>query len=221
MMPRLMSTRNVLLALFLLCACRNEAPAPTTKQQQAQQYAATGSALIAKAQREPTNPSAGDWLAEAQTALQKAVELDPEGATDARKNLELIAQMTSAPPATPPPADATPAPALPTTADAAAVRNAQMGELFKRGLTLLNSGDKAGSVKVFQQAVELDPEALDARMYLGIALVQARRNSEAVTQFEIARKIDPVKANDYITKGLRLQPDEHNLQLVIDSLKMN
>ena len=96
-----------------------------------------------------------------------------------------------------------------------------MSEIFKRGLALLNTGDKAGAVKVFQEAVELEPDALDARMYLGVALVQARRNPEAVTQFEIARKLDPVKANDYITKALHLQPDEHNLQLVIESLKMN
>jgi tetratricopeptide (TPR) repeat protein len=216
MMPRLMSTRNVLsvLSVLFVLACNTEKPA----QQPARDYAAKGAALIAKAQREPTNPSAGDWLSEAQTALQKAVELDPQGATDARKNLELIAKMTSAPPATPPPAEAAPAP---TTVDAAAARNAQMGEIFKRGLALLNSGDKNGAVKVFQEAVELDPEALDAHMYLGIALVQARRNPEAVTQFEIAQKIDPVKANDYITKGLHLEPDEHNLQLVIQSLKMN
>jgi tetratricopeptide (TPR) repeat protein len=212
-----MSTRNVLsvLSVLFVLACNPEKPA----QQPARDYAAKGAALIAKAQREPTNPSAGDWLAEAQTALQKAVELDSQGATDARKNLALIAKMTTPPPATPPPAE--PATATTTVDAAVTVRNAQMGEIFKRGLALLNSGDKAGAVKVFQEAVELDPEALDAHMYLGIALVQARRNPEAVTQFEIAQKIDPVKANDYITKGLHLEPDEHNLQLVIQSLKMN
>ncbi|HJQ39903.1 MAG TPA: tetratricopeptide repeat protein [Thermoanaerobaculia bacterium] len=217
-----MPTRTVLSVLFVLSvlsvlSCNKEKPAQPSP---AREHAARGAALIAKAQADPTNPSAGDWLAEAQTALQKAVELDPQGATDARKNLEQIAKMTTPPPATPPPAEPTPAPAT-GTVDAAAVRNAQMGEIFKRGLAALNSGDKAGAVKVFQEAVELDPEALDARMYLGIALVQARRNPEAVTQFEIAKKIDPVKANEYITKGLHLQPDEHNLQLVIDSLKMN
>lgn len=179
--------------------------------QHAQFYVSIGSALIVKAQRERDNPSAGQWLQEASAALERAIQIDPEGTGNARRNLDLIRSMTTTAAAT----TATPADA------AAAAKNAQMSEIFKRGLNFLNSGDIANAVKTFQEGVELDPNAVDARMYLAIALVQARRNAEAVTQFETARKLDPVKANQYITKALRMEPDPRNLDMLIDRLKMN
>ena len=184
-------------------------PKISSSTQRAQFYVTIGNALVVKAQREAQNASAGDWLTEADTSYRRAIEIDPEGTGNARRNLQLIQQMTSPPPRPPPPIGS------------AAAKDAQMSELFDRGLNFLNARDLAHAIATFQQAVDLEPAAVDARMYLGIALVQARRNAEAVTHFEAARKFDAARANEYITKALRMQPDPRNLDTLIEQLKAN
>ena len=167
----------------------------TSPRQFAQFHAGIGSALMTKAVKDPSNPSAAQWRMEAAAEFQRAIEIDPHGAANARRNLERLGK----------PADA-------------AARNARMNEYFRNGLNSLNSGNISDAVRTFQEAVAFEPNAVDARIYLALALMQGGRNPEAIEQLETAKRLDAKKANDYITKGLSMPPGE-NLDMVIGNLR--
>jgi Flp pilus assembly protein TadD len=76
--------------------------------------------------------------------------------------------------------------------------------LYLIGLTYYVSGQASEAVPPLQSAVQLAPKNLDARLILGAALSQLKRNAEAETHWEEALKIDPSSkvAMDGLAKSL-------------------
>lgn len=160
----------------------------------AQFHVAAGNALMLIAHRDKKS----ELLAEAETEFHRALALDHGTATaNARKNLEEIQKMRAAMPSASP-----------------------LNALFNRAMLDLKTGNTADALAALQQAVATDPNAIDARIYLALAFVQAQRKNDAIAQLEAAKRIDPARANEYLTNGLRLPPGPQNLDMLIARLKM-
>ena len=70
----------------------------------------------------------------------------------------------------------------------------------------------------FRKAVEAAPQSVEAYVYLGLGLVQAKRNGEAITVLQEAAKLDAKQANDIVTRALQLPPSDANLETLIRSI---
>ncbi len=55
-------------------------------------------------------------------------------------------------------------------------------------------GREAEALAQFAEAARLNPKLLEARLYLGIALLKQQKSSEARRQFEAVLQIDPNNA---------------------------
>ncbi len=64
-------------------------------------------------------------------------------------------------------------------------------ELFNKGVDRYHSGDLGGAIAAFEKALEIDPKFHDAWNWLGYALANVGRNTEAIAAFKKALEIDP------------------------------
>lgn len=93
----------------------------------------------------------------------------------------------------PAPPAAPPSPAPPTAE-----------ESFARGVQLHQSGDILGAIEAYQDALQQDPQRLDARSNLGAAFVRLGRFEEAVREYRGALEIDPRHAGVRFNLALAL-----------------
>ena len=186
----------------------------------AQSHIGLGTSLLNKA-RTMTDPAAAvPLIDEAAAAYQKAIQVDPRNSAPAQRNLTLAANMrgafAKAAPQQPPTTNASPA-----MKPDPAVSDKEVDKLLDRGVAAMNAQKMDEAIAAFREAVQRQPESVATRMYLGLAYLRMNRKAEAATELAKANEIDPVRANEYITRALRLTPGPRNLADVIESLRAN
>ena len=157
-------------------------------------YVGLGTALLMKARQEPDLTTRAAVIRDAQEQLVAALKIDPN-APHAMNNLAfaqvMLAQASTSTPA-----------------------RSEYDLAIDLGVKLLNENDLAGAIAAFRRAVDLQPHSAAARVYLALALLRAHR-ADAVAALRAAKAIDAKKANDYITKALRMPPAPDNIDMVI------
>ena len=61
--------------------------------------------------------------------------------------------------------------------------------------------------------------AAGVHIYLALGLLQAKHHDEAVAQLRTAKMLDPIAANDILTRALHMQPDPGNLDVLLLQLQ--
>lgn len=79
------------------------------------------------------------------------------------------------------------------------------------GLCAARNGDREAAEKWFRNSIALKPDFADSRNNLGIELVRADRNSDAVAQFQAALRADPKNVTALYNAG-RIELDAGNHQ---------
>lgn len=157
-------------------------------------YVGLGTALLMKARQEPSLTTRTALLRDAQEQLVAALKIDPN-APHAMNNLAfaqvMLAQASTGTPA-----------------------RSEYDLAIDLGVKLLNENDLAGAIAAFRRAVDLQPHSAAAHVYLALALLRAHR-ADAAAALRAAKAIDAKKANEYITKALRMRPAPDNLDMVI------
>ena len=88
-------------------------------------------------------------------------------------------------------------------------------QAIERGVALANGNDVNGAIAAFRRAIDLQPRSVAAQVYLALALLRAQQGREAAEVLRTAKAIEPAKANEFITKALRMPPSPDNLDIVI------
>ena len=167
----------------------------------AQAYVGVGTALLMKARAENDPAARTKLIDEATAAYERAIAIDPEGTASARRNLAVAASMR------------------PRVLPAAPPDVRELNALIEDGVRRLNANDVDGAVNAFREAVRREPAAVAWRVYLALAYMKGNRNADAAAQLEEARRLDASRANDYVTKALRMTPDPANLDTTISRLR--
>jgi tetratricopeptide (TPR) repeat protein len=156
-----------------------------------QAFVGRATAQLVKARAAP--PSDREKLiSSAERDLHRALTVDPEAA-HARNNLEVAQVMRRE-----------------MLIDPETV--ADVGALLEEGARLTQQGRYEEAVTRFQRAVDTDPNSVAPRIYLGLGLIQAQRQAEAVASLREAEKIDAARANDLLTRMLRVPLKPTNLR---------
>ncbi len=162
----------------------------------AQSYVGIGTALLTKARATTDADAQAKLVDDAGAAYQTALNIDPT-ASVARRNLALVASMRAA---------------------AGREKQTAMDRFIDQGVALSQQHRFDDAIAEYRKAVAAVPTALEAHIYLGIGLAQARQNAEAAKELRIAQKIDPARANRFVTGILRLPPGSDNLDRVLGQL---
>jgi len=169
-----------------------------------QAHVAAGTAQLMKARSVPTAAERLRLIDAATTDLNEALRIDPDAA-HARTNLELAQTMRAR--------------IENVVAQVATQRNAQLDAQYNvflnGGTTLSQQGKIAEAVAEFRKAVQLAPASPEARIYLALGLLQSNQLKEGAAELREAKKLDAAKANEFVTKALRLAPDAGNLDRLI------
>jgi tetratricopeptide (TPR) repeat protein len=160
-----------------------------------QAYVGIGTALLMKARQEPDGPARVVLIRDAQQQLQTALKIDAN-APHAKNNLAFAQIML-----------AQSAAGTPT--------HSEYDMVIERGVELMKHNDATGAVAAFRQAIDLQPRSSAAQVCLALALLRARRGHEAADALRAAKALDPAKANEFITKALRMPPGPHNIDILI------
>jgi tetratricopeptide (TPR) repeat protein len=155
-----------------------------------QAYVAVGTAMLMKARPMPQSPARDALIGEAITNYRQALVIDPNAA-HARNNIEVATQM------------------LPHTRERALQSDYEA--YLNDGTAFSQQGRFDEAVGEFRRAVELSPGSVEAHIYLGLGLIQAKKMADAVAELRAARALDPVQANELLTKALHLPPNPQNL----------
>jgi len=169
-----------------------------------QAHVAAGTALLMKARTAPTAADRLRLIDAATNDLNEALRIDPD-AEHARPNLALAATMQ---------ARIESAVAKVATQQTAAL-DAQYNALLNGGTALSQQGKIREAVEEFRKAVQLAPASPEARIYLALGLLQANEPKQGAAELREAKTIDAAKANEFVTKALRLAPDPGNLDRLI------
>lgn len=94
----------------------------------------------------------------------------------------------------------------------------QADALIDAGFALLQKGDFEGAAAQFLQAKTIDPQSVEPRVYLAVAMIRAGRNKDAIAELREAQRLDPARANRYVTGILRLPQDDQNVEKLIAQL---
>lgn len=169
-----------------------------------QAHVASGTALLMKARKVPTAAERLRLIDAATAELNEALRIDPD-APHARPNLELAATMRSRIESV----------VSQVATQQTAALDAQYNALLNGGTALSQQGRIPEAVEQFRKAVQLAPASPEAHIYLALGLLQSNRLKEGAAELREAKKIDAAKANDFVTKALRLPPDAGNLDRLI------
>src|SRR2546425_60216 len=77
-------------------------------------------------------------------------------------------------------------------------------ESFAKGVQLHQSGDILGAIEAYQDALQQEPQRIDARSNLGAAYVRLGRYEEAVREYRRALEVDPGHAGVRFNLALAL-----------------
>ncbi|MDQ3473782.1 MAG: tetratricopeptide repeat protein [Acidobacteriota bacterium] len=75
-------------------------------------------------------------------------------------------------------------------------------DLYKSGREQFNSGNVAGAIVAFQQALEVKPDFADVHLSLGHAYLRLKKSQEAIKAFQEATRINPEMEEAYYGLGL-------------------
>jgi len=159
----------------------------------AQAYVGIGTAMLVEARTMPANEARGALVRDAILDFKQALTIDPHAA-HAQQNIAVANQLM-------PPA------ALPSSPSAPSEYEAYLN----KGTELSQAGRYEESVDQFRRAVSVSPRSIEAHIYLGLGLLQARKGPEGVAELRAAKAMDPVQANEFLTKALHLPANPSNL----------
>jgi protein O-mannosyl-transferase len=182
----------------------------------AQSHIGLGTSLLNQARATKDPAAALPLIDEAAGAYRKAIQADPQNSGPAQRNLTLAATMREAYAKATPPATTNPAPAMKPDP---AVGDKEVDKLLDQGVAAMNARNMDAAIAVFRQAVDRQPASVATRMYLGLAYIRMARNAEAAAELQKAHEIDPLRANEYITRALKMPPGPRNLEDVIAGLR--
>jgi protein O-mannosyl-transferase len=160
-----------------------------------QAYVGIGTAMLMKARPMPQSPARNALIRGAITDFRQALTIDPNAA-HARNNIAIATQM------------------MPHTL--AAALQADYDDYLNEGTAFSQQGRYDDAVIEYRHAVDISPQSVEARIYLGLGLVQANKKTEGVAELRAAKAIDATQANELLTKALHLTPDAGNLDGFID-----
>jgi len=162
----------------------------------AQSYVAMGTAKLMKARVAPVHEIAA-LLDSAESDLHQALKIDPQAA-HAENNLKVAAMMRQQL-------------LRQTTPD--------VNNLLNSGTALSQQVKLDEAVAQFRRATEVAPRSIEARIYLGLSLLQANRHDEAARVLEEAERMDEKQANEIVIRALRLQASDANMHSIIESAR--
>ncbi|HEV7571430.1 MAG TPA: hypothetical protein VGQ21_08005 [Thermoanaerobaculia bacterium] len=156
-----------------------------------QAYVGMGTALVMKARAMPDSAVRTALLRGAITNNRFALSLDPE-TPHAKNNLALATQMLPHNP-----------------------RQDEYDRYLDEGTKFSQAGRYDDAVSQYRLAAELFPKSVEAHIYLGLGLLQAKKPSEGVAELRAAQAISPTEANDFLTNALHMPANARNLDAFI------
>jgi tetratricopeptide (TPR) repeat protein len=156
-----------------------------------QAYVGMGTALLMKARTMRDSPVRTALIRGAITNNRYALSLDPK-TPHARNNLGVATAMLPRNP-----------------------RQDDYDRYLDGGTRFSQDGRYDEAVSQFRLAVELFPSSVEAHIYLGLGLLQAKKRSDAVAELRAAQAISPAEANDFLTNALHLPTNAGNLDAFI------
>jgi protein O-mannosyl-transferase len=157
-----------------------------------QAYVGLGTAMLMKARPMAQSPARDALIRDAIRNYRQALAIDPN-APHAKNNIEVAGQMM-------------PRDALQSDYDA----------YLNNGTAFSQQGRYDEAVDEFRRAVTIAPRATEARVYLGLGLLQANKRAEGLAELRTAKAIDAIQANELLTKALHLPANEGNLDGFIE-----
>jgi tetratricopeptide (TPR) repeat protein len=156
-----------------------------------QAYVGMGTALVIKARTMPDSPVRTALLRGAITNNRFALSLDPE-TPHAKNNLAVATQMLPHNP-----------------------RQDEYDRYLDEGTKFSQAARYDDAVSQYRLAAELFPKSVEAHIYLGLGLLQAKKPTEGVAELRAARAISPTEANDFLTNALHMPANARNLDAFI------
>lgn len=170
-------------------------PDATAPDWYAQAYVGTGTAKLTKARAMPQSTARDALISQAIDDFGQALMIDPNAA-HAKNNIGVAMQML--PPESP------------------AALKLRYDLYLNNGTTFSQQGLYDRAVEQFQHASVIFPKSIEAHIYLGLGLLQSNKKSEGITELRIAKMLDAKEANAFLTKALRLPPNDGNLEGFIE-----
>ncbi|MGH9420422.1 MAG: tetratricopeptide repeat protein, partial [Thermoanaerobaculia bacterium] len=155
----------------------------------AQAYVGIGTATLTKARAMPESPARDALVRQAIDDFGQALAIDPNAA-HARNNVGVAMQM------------------LP--AESPAALQLRYDLFLNNGTAFSQQGQYDQAIEQFKQATGIFPRSVEAHIYLGLGLLQANKKGEGITELRIAKSLDAAQANTFLTKALRLPPNDGN-----------
>jgi tetratricopeptide (TPR) repeat protein len=87
------------------------------------------------------------------------------------------------------------------------------------GAVLSQSGRFTQAVAEFHKAVEIDPNSVEAHVYLALGLLQANRKDDARFELAYAKTLDAGAANEVLTKTLQMPPSPANFDSFVAQIR--
>ena len=156
-----------------------------------QAYVAMGIALMMKARTLPDSPVRTALIRGAITNNRYALSLDPK-TSHATDNLAVATAMLPRNP-----------------------RQDDYDRYLDGGTKLSQEGRYDEAVSQYRLAAQLFPQSVEARIYLGLGLLQANKRSEGAAELRTAKSISATEANDFLTNALHMPNNPRNLDLFI------
>jgi len=155
-----------------------------------QAYVGIGTSMLMKARSMPQSPARDTMIRDAITGFGQALAID-SNAAHAKNNMGVAMQML-------PPDSPT---ALQLSYDAH----------LNKGTVFSQQGRYDEAAKEFRSAASIFPRSIEARIYLGLGLLQANKKDEGLAALREAKSIDAKQANEFLTKALHLPASDANL----------
>jgi tetratricopeptide (TPR) repeat protein len=191
-----------------------------------QSHIAASTALLMEVRNLPPGPVRTAKLNESIAHARRAIEIEPH-VNQAPENIALAERVLAADANAPqqaqaqPPQPAAPRPSPPSlpSPQPSPAELARIGAFLDRGTTLSQAGKYEEAVAEFRKAVAVAPRAAGVHVYLALGLLQAQHRDEAIAQLRTAKMLDPIAANDILTRALHMQPGPGNLDMVLMQLQ--
>jgi hypothetical protein len=162
----------------------------------AQSHVGIGTALLTKAKSVSDAGQKQKLIVDAAGEYEAALRIDPT-AGNAERNLALARRLA---------------------AEGSGAAQRDVDRLIDAGVAFAQQKSFDQAIAEFRKAVSADPSSLEAHVYLGIGLAEAKQNAEAADELRKAQQIDAARANRFVTGILRLPKNDTNLDRLLQQL---
>ena len=183
-------------AIALTEASLRATPDSPRPDQYAQSFVGIGNVELAKAKSTTDASEKQKLIQNAVTQYETAVRIDPN-AGNAVRNLQLARRLA---------------------AETGSDTQKQVDRFLDAGVAFAQQKNFTAAIAEYRKAVALAPNLVGPHVYLGIGLAQAQQNAEAASELRTAQQIDAARANRFVTGILRLQPNDSNLDRLVQQL---